>query len=74
MVRTFSTHKIRPQQELTGKTWEFTPCQGAFAGRTFQVATPSCWESYPDFQDTGEREFTEQAFRQAEQFDWNLRE
>ena len=49
MVRTFSTHKIRPQQELTGKTWEFTPCQGAFAGRTFQVATPSCWESYPDF-------------------------
>ncbi len=49
MIRTFAEHKIRPQQELTGKLWDFYPCQGEFAGRKYQVATPSCWESYPDF-------------------------
>lgn len=49
MIRTFTTHFIRPQQELTGHLWEFSPCQGEFAGKTYQVPTPSCWESYPDF-------------------------
>lgn len=51
MIRTFDTHKIRRQQELTGKLWEFTPCQGEFAHKSFKVATPSCWETYPDFGD-----------------------
>lgn len=49
MIRTFSVHNIRPQRELTDCLWQFTPCQGEFAGRTYQVATPSCWENYPDF-------------------------
>lgn len=49
MIRTFSTHNIRRQRELTGRLWQFSPCQGEFAGRTYQVATPSCWENYPDF-------------------------
>ncbi len=49
MIRTFDTHKIRFQKELTGKLWQFTPCQGEFAGRTYTVATPGCWENYPDF-------------------------
>ncbi|BBF44889.1 beta-galactosidase [Lachnospiraceae bacterium KM106-2] len=49
MIRTFCTHKIRPQQELTNKLWDFTPCQGEFCGKHYSVATPSCWESYPDF-------------------------
>lgn len=49
MIRTFDTHKIRRQQELTGRLWQFTPCQGEAAGRSYQVATPSCWETYPDF-------------------------
>jgi beta-glucuronidase len=49
MLRTFSTHNIRLQKELTDCLWQFTPCQGEFAGRTYQVATPSCWESIPDF-------------------------
>ena len=49
MIRTFSVHNIRPQRELTGCLWQFTPCQGEFAGRTYQVPTPSCWENYPDF-------------------------
>ena len=49
MIRTFDTHKIRKQRELTGRLWQFTPCQGEYAGRQYQVATPSCFESYPDF-------------------------
>lgn len=49
MVRAFDTHKVRPQKELTGKLWQFTPCQGELAGKVYQVATPSCWESYPEF-------------------------
>ncbi len=51
MIRTFTTHNVRKQQELTGSLWEFTPCQGEYEGRTFQVATPCCWENLPDFSD-----------------------
>ena len=49
MIRTFQTHKIRKCQELTGCLWEFEPCDGEFAGTKYQVATPCCWESHPDF-------------------------
>ncbi len=49
MIRTFSTHNIRKQQELTGCLWKFSPCEGEFEGKTYQVATPCCWESHPDF-------------------------
>lgn len=49
MIRTFQTHEIRKQEELTGSLWEFEPCQGPFAGNKYQVATPCCWESHPDF-------------------------
>lgn len=49
MIRTFITHNVRKQQELTGSLWEFEPCQGEHAGRRFQVATPCCWENLPDF-------------------------
>lgn len=49
MIRTFATHKVRKQKELTGKLWQFEPCQGKFAGKTFQAAVPGCWENYPDF-------------------------
>lgn len=49
MVRTFTTHHIRKQEELTGKLWQFSPLQGESAGKIFQVPTPSCWENYPDF-------------------------
>ncbi len=49
MIRTFSTHQIRPQTELSSSLWDFTPCQGEFAGKTYKVAVPSCWETYPDF-------------------------
>lgn len=49
MIRTFQTHEVRKQEELTGCLWEFEPCQGQFAGKRYQVATPCCWESLPDF-------------------------
>lgn len=49
MIRTFQTHEVRKQEELTGYLWEFEPCQGQFAGKRYQVATPCCWESLPDF-------------------------
>ena len=49
MIRTFSTHVVRVQCELTGALWTFTPLQGEQAGRAFRVPVPSCWESYPGF-------------------------
>lgn len=49
MIRTFQTHEVRKQEELTGYLWEFEPCQGQFAGKRYRVATPCCWESLPDF-------------------------
>lgn len=49
MFRTFDTHKIRKCVELTGKTWSFTPCQGEYAGNTYQIVTPCCIESHPLF-------------------------
>ena len=50
MIRTFEQHKLRKQIELTGKKlWEFSPLEGEHAGKIYKVATPSIWESYPDF-------------------------
>lgn len=49
MFRMFTTHKIRKYQELTGKLWDFVPGQGEHAQQTYQVLTPNCWESLPDF-------------------------
>ena len=49
MIRTFDTHKIRKQQELTGRYWDFTPCSGEYAGQEFKVMTPCCWENHPKF-------------------------
>lgn len=49
MIRTFQTHRIRPQRELTGALWNFTPRQGEYAGKAYQLPTPSCWENHPDF-------------------------
>ncbi|MGN1234750.1 MAG: glycoside hydrolase family 2 protein [Christensenellaceae bacterium] len=47
MIRTFQTHEVRPQRELTGTLWQFTPLQGERAGETLLVHTPSCRETYP---------------------------
>ena len=31
MIRTFKTHEVRMQEELTGSLWEFEPCEGDYA-------------------------------------------
>lgn len=59
MIRTFRTHNIRKQQELTGRYWEFSACSGEYAGEKFNVLTPCCWESHPKFAGyRGEGEYT----------------
>lgn len=49
MVRTFTTHRVRKQEELTGCLWDFIPCEGENAGKCYRVSTPSVWETYPNF-------------------------
>lgn len=49
MIRTFRTHEIRRQRELTESLWDFSPMHGENAGRHCRVAVPSCWETYPGF-------------------------
>ncbi len=51
MIRTFQTHRIRKQTELSSSLWSFRAAEGPFSGRTYPVTVPSCWESYPDFTD-----------------------
>ena len=50
MIRTFQTHRIRRQEELSSALWEFSPCEGEQAGKKISVAVPSAWECYPDFE------------------------
>lgn len=49
MIRTFQTHCIRKQEEITGRLWTFTALSGDKAGESFPVHTPSAWETYPGF-------------------------
>ena len=49
MIRTFETHKVRKQRELTNCIWEFEALGGEHAGQIYQVFTPCCWENHPDF-------------------------
>ena len=51
MIRTFKTHYVRKQMELTESLWEFEPCAGNYAGQKFPVAVSGCWENHPLFAD-----------------------
>lgn len=51
MIRTFKTHYVRKQMELTESLWEFEPCAGNYAGQKFPVAVPGCGENHPLFAD-----------------------
>lgn len=51
MIRTFKTHDVRKQMELTESLWEFEPCAGNYAGQKFPVAVPGCWENHLLFAD-----------------------
>lgn len=50
MMRTFATHEIRKQTELSGKLWDFCPLEGEYAGQHFSMPVPGCWETYPGFE------------------------
>lgn len=50
MLRTFTTHEFRKQTELSGKLWSFTPIEGEMQGKQLNVLVPSCWETYPGFE------------------------
>ena len=45
MLRTFTTHKIRETQELSGRLWDFTLLDGEHAEKTQKVLVPSCLET-----------------------------
>ena len=50
MLRTFTTHTVRKQAELSERLWNFAAKEGEKAGRVMKVAIPSCWETYPGFE------------------------
>lgn len=47
MLRTFKTHEIRTQIELSGTTWDFQVLEGEQAGMSGKMSIPGCWETYP---------------------------
>lgn len=49
MLRTFRTHEIRKEEELSGRLWDFTPLAGERSGETVKVMIPGCIETYPGF-------------------------
>jgi len=48
MVRTFQTHKIRKNTELSAGLWDFSASLKDGKHVSMKVAVPSCWENYPD--------------------------
>ncbi len=49
MIRTFKTNLIRNVDELSGSGWTFRPLCDEYAGKTFDVVVPCCWETIPEF-------------------------
>lgn len=50
MFRTFAAHQVRKEQALSGKMWKFTALNGVRAGQEMKVMVPSCWETYPGYE------------------------
>ena len=48
MIRTFVTHKIRKNRELSSSLWKFRTLEGECKDKDMQVMVPSCWETYPE--------------------------
>ena len=78
MIRTFSTHRVRKQRELTGSIWYFSPmseCEhsnkkvstfGKDKEKRYPVVTPCCWENLPGFGNyRGEGEYTTTFFAEG---------
>ncbi len=47
MLRTFETHKIRKETELSGKLWDVTLLSGERKGETRKGFVPGCVETWP---------------------------
>lgn len=47
MLRTFQTHQIRKQAELSEQLWDFMPLEGEQKGKKRKIQVPGCWETYP---------------------------
>lgn len=47
MIRTFETHGIRKNRELSSSLWDFCTLEGEHKNKNRKVAVPSCWETYP---------------------------
>lgn len=50
MIRAFATHKVREQKEISEKLWDFVALEGEYAGKHMDVTVPSCWETYPGYE------------------------
>ncbi|MFI3236721.1 MAG: glycoside hydrolase family 2 TIM barrel-domain containing protein [Lachnospiraceae bacterium] len=48
MLRTFDTHSVRFEKELSDKLWDFSPVAGEHAGKEYKLMVPGCWESHMD--------------------------
>ncbi len=49
MIRTFQTHKIRKETELSDALWDFSPLDGEHQGKKYKLMVPGCWENHMDF-------------------------
>lgn len=49
MIRTFKTHEIRKNEELSGKLWDFTPMEQGYENKICKFFVPGCIETYPGF-------------------------
>lgn len=50
MVRTFLTHRVRRQTELSGRLWRFEALEGDRKGEIRKAPVPGCWETWPGFE------------------------
>lgn len=59
MIRAFETHKIRKQKEISERLWDFVALEGEHSGKHLDVLVPSCWETYPGYENyRGTAEYT----------------
>lgn len=62
MLRLFQKHQVRKTQEISGAMWDFTALDGEQAGKKQKVLVPSCWETYPGFENYRGRAVYETTF------------
>ncbi|KAB8294453.1 glycoside hydrolase family 2 protein [Bifidobacterium avesanii] len=70
MLRTFNTHDVRPARELSGRLWRFTPlddADGVRASESSMRPVPSCWQTYPGFEQYAGRARYETTFETTDE-------